>query len=136
MKKVLNMLTVLLLAVAAASCDRDRPGDEFLESEDPCLIVDGRTVHRFDPLGWQLGYNAARKEFRVHNDSRSDYYILECDHIPTERGETVTGDLKWSGSSMMYRRNLTFEVMKTDAQGRIWLWSRKNRIAVSVMALK
>ena len=78
------MLTVLLLAVAAASCDRDRPGDEFLESEDPCLIVDGRTVHRFDPLGWKLGYNAARKEFRVQHDSMSDYYILACEHIQNE----------------------------------------------------
>lgn len=136
-KNILKYTAALALAVTASSCQKNQPDEEFLESDNLCLIVEGRTVHRYDPLTWQLGFSEVTREFRVHNDSMSDYYILICKETPVRQGQTIHADIIWSGSSTINsKRNLTFEIRKTDSRGRIWLWSKRSRIAVSVMSLR
>lgn len=133
MKSRFYAITAALLLTC--SCKTPHPGGFFLETSEPCLVIKEYVVHRYDPLTWQLGFNPTTKEFRVYNDTMTDYFILKCNELPKEPDQEISGDLKWSGSSIKERRNLTLTVEKMDAQGNIWLWNRKNDIAVCVRTL-
>lgn len=127
----------MILVTAAAllcSCNKVKVDQDFLDSDDLSLVVDGRTVHSYDPLTWQVSYNRDRREFRVFSDTMSDYYMLSCSELPTEVGQEIQCSLKWSGSSIVTKSGLKFRVEKIS-QGKIWLWCRKSKIAVSVMSL-
>ena len=129
---------IALIAAAAlmlCACDKVKVDEEFLGNNNLCLIDNGRVIHEYDPLTWQVAFNKEKREFRVFTDTMSDYYVVSCGQLPSQIGQEISADIKWSGNSIMTRNNLTFRVEKMDAQGRIWLWSKKNKIAVSVMSL-
>lgn len=135
MRERFYILTFLTAVLLLCSCEKNKVDEAFLESSDLCLIDGGVTIHTYDPLTWQVGYNESKKEFRVFNDTMSDYYVLTCSKLPTEKGQELTATVKWSGKSITTRNNVSFRVEKIDNQGRIWLWSKKSRIAVSVRSL-
>ncbi len=122
-----------VLAIALCGCQKESVDPEFLSNGNLCLMEKGRTVHSSDPLTWQTSFNRARKEFRVHTDNMSDYYILKCSTVPESEGQSIKGSLQWSGNTIVNRRNLDFRVEKMDSEGRVWLWCGKSKIAVSVV---
>lgn len=133
MKKIL--LTLLCLALLLCGCQKENVDESFLENNNLCLIEKGVTVHSYDPLTWQVSFNRADREFRVHTDNMSDYYILRCSALPREEGQSIKCSIRWSGNSITSKSNLTFRVEKMDSAGRVWLWCKGSKIAVSVMLL-
>lgn len=134
MKKSIILLSAIIPLLFCA-CKKEEVDEAFLENDNLCLIENGVTIHSYDPNTWQVGFNKDKKEFRIHTDTMSDYYVLTCQELPQEIGQEVHANLKWSGNSMTSKSNLTFKVEKMDSQGRIWLWCKKGKIAVSVMSL-
>lgn len=127
---ILLIAAVLLLS----SCDKVKVDQDFLDSENLCLVEAGRKIHTYDPLTWQVAFNKDKKEFRVFSDTMSDYYVLTCSEVPTAVGQEIHANLKWSESSIVNRTGLTFRVEKISGD-KIWLWCKKSKIAVSVMSL-
>ncbi|MCQ2135243.1 MAG: hypothetical protein MJY88_09775 [Bacteroidales bacterium] len=128
-------IIVIIAALSlACSCDKVKVDQDFLDSENLCLVEAGRKIHTYDPLTWQVAFNKDKKEFRVFSDTMSDYYVLTCSEVPTAVGQEIHANLKWSESSIVNRTGLTFRVEKISGD-KIWLWCRKSRIEVSVMAL-
>lgn len=135
MKRIFTYMTVIASALILSSCHKAKVDQDFLEDNKLRLVENGRTIHSYDPLTWQVAFSEDKKEFRVFNDTMSDYYVLTCQEVPTLVGQEIKASLKWSGTTIESRNNLTFNVEKVDPSGRIWLWSKKSKIAVSVMAL-
>ncbi len=131
-RKIVLIAGILLLC----GCSKEEVDEAFLESTTLCLINDGRTVHSYDPLTWQIAYSEDKMEFRVYSDTMSDYYVLSCSQLPAAEGQEISATLEWSNSSRINRKSLGLSVEKIDLQGRIWLWSSKEKIAVSVMRLE
>lgn len=129
-----HIIVIIAALSLACGCNKVKVDQAFLDSTDLCLIENGRTVHTYDPLTWQVSFSQDKKEFRVFSDTMSDYYVLTCSEVPATVGQEIHANLKWSGSSIVNRTGLTFSVEKISG-GRIWLWSKKSRIEVSVMAL-
>jgi len=124
--------------IIAQGCAREAHVDkDFLDTNNIVLWVKGSAVHTYDPLTWQLSCNRSKYEFRVSNDTMSEYYVLTCDKMPLEMDQEVIGNLTWTTtSSTASAKNLTFKVVKTDSNGNIWLWNGKEKIGVSVRSVR
>ena len=69
MRKVLNILLCVTVAISVVCCHgRNGYDRDFLESDTISLTVNREKVFEYDPFTCQLGYNDARKEFRVSTD--------------------------------------------------------------------
>lgn len=135
MKGVFSYMAAAAAVLMLSACQKTKVDQDFLNDNKLRLVENGRTIHSFNPLTWQVAYSEDKMEFRVFNDTMSDYYVLTCQELPTFVGQEIKASLKWSGATISSRNNITFRVEKTDPRGRIWLWSKKSKIAVSVMAL-
>lgn len=135
MKRILSYLIIILAASISTGCQKNKVDQDFLNDTNLCLTENGKTIHTYNPLTWQVAYDKDKREYRVFNDTMSDYYVLTCREVPYSIGQEIHADLKWSGTSIVNRTNLSFRVEKKDTQGRIWLWCKKSKIAVSVMTL-
>jgi len=135
MKKFAAILFTLILA-ASCSCEKNGPDNDFVESNDLELKVEGRVLLTYDPLTWQLGYKPQTRQFRVHNDNMSQYYILTCSEEPREVDQSIKASLKWStGTSVNSRNDLSFKVVRIENDGRTWLWCNRG-IGVSVRIIR
>lgn len=140
MKRILSSL--MIAGCLTAGC----VGDTFTENEfmeataekgsEIALIERGARILSYAPDTWQLGFNDTRKEFRVHDDKMGYYYVLRCDAMPSEEGQTVNGRLEWTTYNDNKVRDLSFTVSKIDADGKIWLWNARNQIGVVVVAVR
>lgn len=131
----LLLLCLLLLTGCHHSVEMD---PAFIESDALCLKMDGKTVMTYDPLTWQLGYNAAKPEFSVFSDDMSSYYVLSCrSALPVKIGEAVAADLEWTdGSRVKKESDLRFTVKRFGDDGTVWLWCAKKGIGVVVRVLR
>ena len=137
----MRLFSIIIAATAALlvvnSCRCNKLDEDFIRSEKLSLRVKGKKLHEYEPNNWQIGFNEDKKQFRIHNDTMSEYYILNCSSLPEKEGQTLRGDLKWStSSSVASRKGVEFKVEKKDDAGNIWLWSKKSGIAVSVRRLR
>lgn len=135
MRKLIILISAASLLLHGCSCNK--LDEDFIRSEKLSLRVKGKKIHEYEPNNWQIGFNEDKKQFRIHNDTMSEYYILNCSSLPEEAGQTIRGDLKWStSSSVTSRKGVEFKVEKKDDAGNIWLWSKKSDIAVSIRRLR
>ena len=132
MKKTVYILMAALLALVA--CEQERGMDaEMLSIDEYALEVNGKMVQTFGEGQCQLSYNATRKEFRVGDDKMAEYYLLQCNKVPTAKGETLTADLQWTMNQTVQKRpGVKFRVEKIDENGRIWLWASKEDVGVII----
>ena len=133
MRKVLNILLCVTVAISVVCCHgRNGYDRDFLESDTISLTVNREKVFEYDPFTCQLGYNDAKREFRVSTDNMSDYFIVTLSKIPTSKDDQVTGSITWTGPD--YTRdlkNLSFNTVKVE-YGKIWLWNQANKLAVII----
>jgi len=133
-----HLLTLLLLAtILTAACNRSIEMDPgFIEGDGITLVLDGKTILRYDPLTWQLGYNAAKGEFQAFSDDMSSYYILTCKAIPSSEGESITANMEWkTGEGLKKKSGVKFSVKRIGDDGRIWLWNASDGIGIVVRIL-
>lgn len=137
MKRRLHILLLAASVLVTAACSNSVEMDPaFIQNSDIRLRVDGKLLFTCDPLTWQLGYNATRKEFRAYMDDQSSYYILTCKKLPGNVGERVTGDLEWSVDGVSHRKGgIRFSVKQRFDDGRIWLWSSSENIGIVIRIL-
>lgn len=129
-------LLIFVALVVLTSCSQSEVDASFLEDYGVCLKVDGKVIHVYDELTWQLSYNPTSRTFRASTDNMSDYFVLKCSPLPTEVGQSISGSLEWSTSSdIKTRSGLSFTVEQMDASGNIWLWCSKKDIGVCVRTL-
>lgn len=137
MRKVLAILPALSVLLLSSGCEKG------LEP-DPGFIADGRlalTVRNsmkvaYLPETYQIGFNAERHQFRIHNDTMSEYYILRCQELPDHQGQKIRCSLKYaSEGKAFYKGGLTYEVLKTDDDGTFWLWNTEKGIGASVRVI-
>ena len=134
MKKLILLVS---LAVLAACSPKETVDEVFVQSTDIQLRIDGVTLHTYQPLTWQLGCNRSRRQFRVMKDDGSAFYTLTCSAMPAQLDQTLEADLEWtSGSSVKNESGLSMKVVKTDADGTVWLWCNDKKIGVSMRTLR
>ena len=134
MKKLILLVS---LAVLAACSPKETVDEVFVQSTDIQLRIDGVTLHTYQPLTWQLGSNRSRRQFRVMKDDGTASYTLTCSAMPAQLDQTLEADLEWtSGSSVKNESGLSMKVVKTDAEGTVWLWCNDKKIGVSIRTLR
>lgn len=134
-----RIVLILLAAFLPVACHHSKEmSPDFIREDGIFLQSGGKTVLAYDPLTWQLGYSAARKEFRAFSDDQSAYFILTCKTLPAKVGEAVTGDLEWAtaGGSVRKESGLSLTVKQFGDDGRIWLWNAKKGIGLVVQVLQ
>ena len=130
----------VMLAVAAglAACSREAEPDlEFLAGPEIILQINGQEKIKYVSDTYQLGYGGGGRVFRVHNDERSEYFVLTCSELPQTEGQRIKCSLKYaSGGEVVSKSGMEFRVEKTDAaSGMIWLWDSKRKTGVSLMKI-
>lgn len=136
MKPIIRYITIAIVAAATITGCQSKVDPEFMTSQNFSLRVKDETVFKYDPMTWQVAFNRQKCEFRVHTDNMSDYYCVRLNIVPTAEKQRVKGSIEWtSKSSINTKKDITFVVQKVDNTGRIWLWSKKERIGAVVQAL-
>ena len=71
-------LAMLPLAVSCIGANKMQ--EEFVEtSPEECLVIDGKTIFTFEPDKCQESYSPERNEFRIGDDSMSNYYAFKAE---------------------------------------------------------
>ena len=133
LKKILTAFALVLLLL---SCERYDVNEILLSRDDISLTWKAEPQVVYEPDTWQLGFNSARNEFRVNDDSMANYFIVKCDSRPNNEGQEVTASVEWTQKSSLKRfEGLKFEVRKVGRDGCVWLWNRSQKIGVTVRFL-
>ena len=106
---ILTALTAALLS----GCEKEHsPSPEFIGNDDISLVIQGSTKIKYIPETFQIGFNADRRQFRIHNDTMSEYYILTCSSMPNVRESTpvnqclgTTADKGRPTNTLFYRHD-------------------------------
>ena len=137
MRKKLLPLLASLLILAGCSCNKEPDIDsKFLESSTVALQIKGAAQFTYDSARDQLSFNEQKKTFRACNDNGTEYFTLSCDKLPTEKGQTIKGNLADTrGNGVGQESNLKLNVEKVQGD-MIWLWNSDKKIAVCVRTLR
>ena len=93
-RSVIVLLSACL--IAAAGCERYDIDEVLLQRDEMSLTWKGIEQLVYDPLAWQYSYNVARGEYRVNDDSMSDYYVLTSEDRLSFEGQEVDCDVEWT----------------------------------------
>lgn len=118
-------LFMALLALLTGCVETNEPLPEFTGTGELSLRINGKTIMKYEPLTWQLSCNTQKKQFRVHNDTMSDFYVLTCSELPDKKGQQIKADLLWTSSRINKQNGLTFIVLSILGDGTVWLYNRK-----------
>ena len=133
----LKILIFGLFLLVMASCDRYDVQEVLLSREDISLTWRKTPQLVYDPLTWQLGYNAGRNEVRVNDDSMANYFVFRSNVRPDTEGQEVTAYVEWTVRASVKRyQNLKFEVRKVSPDGRVWLWNKSQKVGVTIYYLE
>ena len=137
MIRLFKILMLGILLTAMASCDRYNVQEVLLSREDISLTWKKEPQVVYDPLTWQLGYNAGRNEFRVNDDSMANYFIFRSNVRPDTEGQELSAYVEWTVRTNVKRyQNLKFEVRKVSPDGRVWLWNKSQKVGVTIYYLE
>ena len=128
---------VAVLAIMFSSCTKYDIEEVLLAREDLSLTWKGEEQIVYDPLTWQLSCNVKNSEYRVHDDSMANYYIIKCSERPTEEGQDVMADVEWTVSKNIKRyEGIRFTVKKMGTDGLIWMWNNSQNIGVVIKEIE
>lgn len=137
MKRIAILSAILSAAILMAACDRSvEPDEAFLAGQDIQLKVNGQVIYTYDPLTWQLSYNAGLKEFRAFDDPVKNWYMVKCDKVPSAVGDKITATITWSTSGQPSTLTGTMKVVKAEGD-TYWLWrgDKKSQTGVTIRIL-
>ena len=128
-----RLLYILMSLYILAGCASDNMEAPFMESSAISLTWKGSVQVLYNSKTCQLAFNESKKEFRVYDDRLADWFTLRCDEIPTQEGQNITADVTWTGErSPKIFNEEPFTVRKVSEDGRVWLWSSKNKIGIII----
>ena len=132
----MKRIFVLILALAAVSCNRFDVEEILLIRDDVSLTWKGEEQFSYDPVSCQMGYNASRNEFRAQSDNLSSWFVISCSEMPVNEGDEIIADISWTGvSDTRNMKELEFKVKRVSEDGMIWLWCKSAKIGVTIMRL-
>ncbi|MBR5835096.1 MAG: hypothetical protein IKY66_02935 [Bacteroidales bacterium] len=136
MSKFRHIIFLAAVIFCLAGCQRYDIEEILLQRNDISLTIKGEDALVYDPLTFQIGYNADKNEFRIFDDNLGNWFVLKCHERPSSSGQTLTADLRWTTASSTRTKNgLLFRVEKTDSKGHIWMWCDKEAIGIVVKEL-
>ena len=138
MKRIALLSAILSAAILMAACDRSvEPDEAFLAGQDIQLKVNGQVIYTYDPLTWQLSYNAGLKEFRAFDDPVKNWFSVVFDNVPAAVGDKVTATISWGSAGEPTSLRNTLKVVKVEGD-TFWLWrgDKKSQTGVTVCILR
>lgn len=130
-------LSMLVCFILSGCCRKHEPDPEFVTGDEIVLKMDGAVKVKYVPETFQLGFSPERKQFRVHDDNMTRFYILTCSELPDHVGQQIRCSLKYGiNGKMSYKSGMSFEVEKMDDAGTVWLWCKIKNTGVSVRVLR
>ena len=128
-------LAMLPLAVSCIGANKMQ--EEFVEtSPEECLVIDGKTIFTFEPDKCQESYSPEKNEFRIGDDSMSNYYAFKAESALGATGSTVMGDLSWTTDvDVRYKLGMEYKIVKSKGELR-WLWCRRTRTGLVVRVIE
>jgi hypothetical protein len=138
MKRIAILSAILSAAILMAACDRSvEPDEAFLAGQDIQLKVNGQVIYTYDPLTWQLSYNAGLKEFRAFDDPVKNWFSVVFDNVPAAVGDKVTATISWGSAGEPTSLRNTLKVVKSEGD-TFWLWrgDKKSQTGVTVCILR
>ena len=121
---------IALTFIAITGCVSPQPDEILLPRTEISLSIKGEVTMEFVPTTCQIAYNSDRNEFRLMNDSLSDWFIFRSDAAPTDVGQEVNASLEYTS-----QKGLTFRVEKTALDGTTWLWNQDKKIGIVIKVL-
>ena len=125
----------LVLMIGAVSCRGPQMDEVLLESDDVLLKVNSTVVFSLAECDGQIGFCADRKTFRAGTDDMSEYFVLRCSELPSEEGQDLSAELRWTTATGIQQRIIKMKVQQIKG-GTIWLWAAQDKIAVIVKELQ
>ena len=109
----------------------------LLAREDISLTWRGEEQISYDPQTWQLSCNVRKGEYRAHDDSMANYYVIKCSERPVEEGQDLVADVEWTVATNIKRyEGARFTVKKKGTDGLIWLWSNTQKIGLVIKEIE
>lgn len=134
--RLMKKIILMVLALAAVSCNRYDVDEILLPRNYVSLTWKGEDQFTHDPALVQLGFNAARNEFRAQTDNLSSWFVIRCHEMPVTEGDEIKADISWTGESdTRSMEGLEFKVRKVSSDGMIWMWCKSAKIGVTIMKL-
>lgn len=135
MKRYIPFLISTLLATSCIGANKLQ--EEFIEETvTESLVIEGKTVFSFDRNNCQESYSPDKMEYRVGDDTMSNYYVLHADRPIGGDGSTLKGELVWTTDvDVRQKTGMEFKVVKSRGE-LYWLWCRKARTGLVVRVVK
>lgn len=130
-----RFLYIGVIALAVSACQHNVE-EVLLSRNDISLTLKGELQMSYSENTCQLGYNTARNEYRVYDESMENWFTLTCSAKPTSEGQKLKADLAYkTGNSTKSYKELDFSVERTSSEGLVWLWNKDKQIGVVIKNL-
>ncbi len=129
---ILILLTVTLLYLTVSCRTSDEGRKLWLENTaELSFTYKHRPLMEYDTDLWQKGFS--NNEFWITKDDLSDFFHVRLDRTPAV-GNKVTGqlDYQFRNEGIHRLKNLHFETVKIDENGRIWLYCNHKEIGLVI----
>lgn len=133
----LKLAFVLLSAFLLHSCSREYD-PYYLKDDTVGIIVDSKTLLKYDELTCQVSYSRSENKFAAFKDDMSSYFILTLGSAPVASSGSIGNcSVKYTTSNdVVSQSGLNFSVEKRDdASGLLWLWCREKKIFIVAQML-
>ena len=134
---IIKTIATLIAGLIAAGCVNERISVEDFTNQyiDAALVVGDKTIIKQNEDIYQYGFNRAAMVFSMTDDNLETWYQLECNELPTDKGQNIKATLYWSNGDKTERfKNLSLEVVKSE-NGYQWLWNEKQSVGIVVRFL-
>ena len=134
--KTRHIIIAAVAIILATSCSDKAMLEEFTNDVQGIgLTMKGNRVFSYDENLCQLGYDESLNQFRISDDSMTDYFVLTVDALPDVGSET-SGKLSFTtDDDLINMSGLTFKLVKKSPDGLMWFWNKKNAIGAVVRKL-
>ena len=134
--KLFRITAVLLLTALLTGCVRYDLDEVLLSRSEVSLTWKGKAQIIYDPATWQMSYNSEKNEFRVNDDEMANYFVFRSKTRPSYEGQELNAYVEWTLKTNVKRyEGVRFEVKQVDDGGCIWLWSKSQKIGITVKEL-
>ena len=132
-----RLMFILIVLASAAGCTLYTMEESLLPREDISLTWKGDVQVSYESSSSQMGFNDARNEYRIYSDMLADWFVLKCSEKPAGMDHVFQADVSWTGDkSTMTKTGIGFKVVKTDNEGKMWLWNESDKIGIIIKDIR
>ena len=138
MKAIRTLFAAIAAAMMLNACQPQGVTElsSFVRDDTVRLEIDGVRVFSYDESLCQMALNAARGEFRVHDDTMSEFFIITMDKLPQAAGDRVNASILWTESGYERDKQNVTLVARSIRGDVIWLCDDSQRNAAVIRMLE